>query len=142
MDRFEGVNERNGIGKQGLEGRMLLEFCDQKDLCVSNTRFKKKEKRKVIYSLGDNETEIDFALVEKESIKFLKNVKVIPWELQHRLVVVDVKKENLFRRMKMKRTCNGGCRNKKKTRKRYKDKVKELVNKEERICEVHLRMGF
>ena len=114
MDRFEGVNERNGIGEQGLEGRMLLEFCDQKDLCVSNRRFKKKEKRKVIYSLGDNETEIDFALVEKESIKFLKNVKVIPWELQHRLVVVDVKKENLFRRMKMKRTCNGGYRNKKK----------------------------
>ena len=67
----------NGIGEQGLEGRMLLEFCDQKDLCVSNTRFKKKEKRKVIYSSGDNETEIDFALVEKESIKFLKNLKMI-----------------------------------------------------------------
>ena len=95
---------------------MLLEFCNPKDLCVSNTRFKKKEKRKVIYSSGDNETEIDFALVEKESIKFLKNVKVIPWELQHRLVVVDVKKKNLFRRMKMKQTCNGGYRNKKKNK--------------------------
>ena len=41
--------------------------------------------------------------MEKESKKFFKDVKVIPWELQHRLVVVDVKKENLFKRIKMKR---------------------------------------
>ena len=54
------------------------------------------------YNSGGNETEIDFVLVEKESRKFLKDVKVIPWELQHRLVVVDVKKENLFKHMKMK----------------------------------------
>ena len=32
-----------------------------------------------------------------------KDVKVIPWELQHRLVIVDVKKKNLFKRIKMKR---------------------------------------
>ena len=31
---FEGVN---GIGEQNLEGRMLLELCDQKNLCVVNT---------------------------------------------------------------------------------------------------------
>ena len=52
-------------------------------------------------SSGGNETEIDFVLVEKDT-KFLKNVKMIPWELQHRLVVIDVKKKNLFKCMKMK----------------------------------------
>ena len=36
--------------------------------------------------LGGGETEIDFVLVKKESRKFLKDVKVIPWELQHRVV--------------------------------------------------------
>ena len=59
---------------------------------MANTWFK-KEKRKMTYSLGGNEIEIDFVLVEKEGRKLFKDVKVIPWKLQHRLVVVDVKKE-------------------------------------------------
>ena len=37
----------------------------------------KKEKRKFTYSSGGNETEIDFVLMETESRKFLKDVKVI-----------------------------------------------------------------
>ena len=82
---------------------MQLKFCDQKDLCVANTWFKKKDKRKLIYSSGSYETEIDFVLLEKESRKLSRDFKVNPWELQHKLVVVDVKKENLFKRMKMKR---------------------------------------
>ena len=32
VDGFEGVHGRNRIGEQNLEGRMLLEFCDQKNL--------------------------------------------------------------------------------------------------------------
>ena len=56
---------------------MLLKFCDQKDLCVVNKWFKKNKKRKMFYSSGGNETEIDFVLMEKESRKFLKDVKVI-----------------------------------------------------------------
>ena len=69
--------------------------------CVVNACFK-KEKRKVTYSSGGNKTEIGFVLMEKESKKSLKSVKVIPWEMQHRLVVVDVKKENLVNCIKMK----------------------------------------
>ena len=42
------------------------------------------------YSLGGNDTKIDFVLVGKEKRKYLRDVKVIPGELQHRLVVVDV----------------------------------------------------
>ena len=37
MDGFEGVHGGNGIGEQNLEGSMLLEFCNQKDLFVMNT---------------------------------------------------------------------------------------------------------
>ena len=36
MDGFESVYGENGIGQRNLEGRMLLKFCDQKDLCVAN----------------------------------------------------------------------------------------------------------
>ena len=42
------------------------------------------------YSSGGNDTEIDFVLVGKEKRKYLRDVKVIPGELQHQLVVVDV----------------------------------------------------
>ena len=52
-----------GIEKKNAEGRMLLDFCDQKELCVANTWYKKKDKRKVTYSLGGNDTEVDFVLV-------------------------------------------------------------------------------
>ena len=63
----------------------------------------RKRKKNVTYSSSGNETEIDFVLVEKENSKFLKDVTVIFWEVQHRLVVLDVKKENLFKRIKVKR---------------------------------------
>ena len=71
---------------------MLLEFCDEKELCVANTWFRKGEKRKVAYSTGGNDSEIDFVLVEKGNIKYLRDVKIIPGQLQHRLVVMDLVK--------------------------------------------------
>ena len=82
---FEGIHGGNGIVKRNAEGRLLLDFCDQTELCVANTWFKKKDKRKVTYSSGGNDTEIDFVLVGKEKRKYLRDVKVIPTELQHRL---------------------------------------------------------
>ena len=42
------------------------------------------------YSLCGNDTEIDFVLVGKEKRKHVRDVKVIPGDLQHKLVVVDV----------------------------------------------------
>ena len=67
---FEGIHGGYGVGKRNVEGRMLLDFCDQKELRIANTWYKKKDKRKVTYSSGGNDTEIDFVLVgkEKESI--------------------------------------------------------------------------
>ena len=49
----------HGVGQKNLEGRMLLEFCLDKELCVSNTWFKRGKKRKVPFRIGENETEID-----------------------------------------------------------------------------------
>ena len=91
-----------GIGKRNVEGRRLLEFCEEKELCVANTWFKKKEQRKITYNMGGNEAEIDFALVSKNIRKYLKNVKAIPWKLQHRLVVTDIHKRKLKKIVKNK----------------------------------------
>ena len=68
---FEGIHGEYGIGKRNAEGRMLLDFCDQKVLCVANTWYEKKDERKVTYSSGRNDTEIDYVLVGKEKRKYL-----------------------------------------------------------------------
>ena len=80
---FEGVHGENGIGKRKLE------FCDERELCVANAWFYKAVKRKITYSDGGCETEIDFGLVGEQYRKYVRDVKVIPWELQHRLVDAD-----------------------------------------------------
>ena len=41
IDGFDGVHGGNGVGQRNLEGRMLLEFCLEKELCVSNTWLKR-----------------------------------------------------------------------------------------------------
>ena len=60
---FKGVHGGNGIGKRNAEGRRLLEFCDERELCVANTWFYKADKKKITYSAGGCKTEIDFVLV-------------------------------------------------------------------------------
>ena len=62
---------------------------------MANTWFYKTDKRKITYDAGGCETEIDFVLVGENYKKYVKDVKVIPWELQHRLVVVDLDKKVL-----------------------------------------------
>ena len=63
-----------GDWQKNVEERRLLEFCDEKVLCVANTSFE-KEQRKITHSMSGNETEIDFALVGKNNRKYLKAIK-------------------------------------------------------------------
>ena len=65
IDGFYGVHAGYGVGQRKLEGRILSEFCLKKELCVSNTWFKRDDKRKVTFRMGENETEIDFVLTKK-----------------------------------------------------------------------------
>ena len=60
---------------------------------MANTWFYKADKRKITYSADGGETKIDFALVGEKYRKYVRDVKVIPWELQHWLVVVDLDKK-------------------------------------------------
>ena len=55
---FEGTHLRYDIRKRNAEGRMLLHFCDQKELCVANTWYKKKDERNVTNSSGGNDTRL------------------------------------------------------------------------------------
>ena len=58
---------------------MLLEFCLKKELCVSNTWFKREEKRKVIFRIGEHETEIDFVLIRKIILMVYTKCEGNPW---------------------------------------------------------------
>lgn len=129
IEGYEGVHGGYGIGERNMEGRMLLEFCDEKELCVANTWFQKGEKRKVTYSAGGNETEIDFVLVGQGERKLLRDVKVIPGELQHRLVVADLVKKvkKVVRKEASKRRKVWKLREDD-TRAKFRGRVKELVS--------------
>ena len=51
----------------------------------------------------ENETEIDFVLTNKEHRQFIQNVKAIPGEFQHALVIADIAKKKI--RKLVRRTC-------------------------------------
>ena len=63
---IDGVHGGYGVGQRNLEGRMLLKFCQEKELCVSSTWFKREEKRKVTFRMGENETHKLTVLLKKE----------------------------------------------------------------------------
>ena len=47
-----------GVGQRIFEGRLLSQFCMEKEICVSNTWLKRDEKRKVTFRMDENETEL------------------------------------------------------------------------------------
>ena len=53
IDGFEGVHGGNGCWERNVEGRMLLEFCDEKEVCVANTWFRKTQN-------GEEESDVQY----------------------------------------------------------------------------------
>jgi hypothetical protein len=90
LDGFGGVHGGNGYGARNVEGEMLLEFAEAKELVVLNTMFRKEEGRKVTYSSGGIKSQIDYILVRRADRRLVQDVKVIPGEpclTQHRLLI-------------------------------------------------------
>ena len=54
---------------------MLLEFCDAKHLCITNTWLRKADKKKITYSSGCTKSEIDFYIMGKVDSKFFSMSK-------------------------------------------------------------------
>ena len=81
------------------------------------------------YSAGENGTEIDFVLVGKENRKYLRDVKVIPGELQHRLVVTDLVKKKVRKVVRKEATERKKVwkRNEDDTREKFEGRARELV---------------
>uniref|UniRef100_A0A0L8IFM1 Endonuclease/exonuclease/phosphatase domain-containing protein n=1 Tax=Octopus bimaculoides TaxID=37653 RepID=A0A0L8IFM1_OCTBM len=70
----EGVHGRNGIGERNLEGRMLLEFCDEKEFVCGEYVVLENREKEGDFQCRSNETEIDFMLVGRKNRKYLRDV--------------------------------------------------------------------
>ena len=70
-------------------------------MCVSNTSFKKEERRKVTFH--SNETCIDFVFVKKQHPRFMQDVKAIPGWFLHSLMVANIDKKKV--RNVVRKTC-------------------------------------
>ena len=46
IEGYEDVHGGNGIGERNVEGKILLEVCDEKGLCVAKTWFRKGKRGK------------------------------------------------------------------------------------------------
>ena len=101
-DGYEGIHGGQGIGVRNEEGRRLLEFCSQGSLVLANTWFKKQ--RKVTYQSGTTSSEIDFFAIDKIWRKQVQDVKIIPGELQHSLVIMVFRGITISRRKKVTRS--------------------------------------
>ena len=77
-DGYEGVHGCHGFERRNLEGELLLEFAEARDLVVANTWFTKKEKQMVTYESGGNRSMVDYILIRKRDMRMLTNATVIP----------------------------------------------------------------
>ena len=97
---------------------------------MSNTLLRREEERKVTFRIGENEKKIDFVLMKKEHRAFVQNVKAIPGEFQHVLVIADIDKR------KLRKVVKKACAERRKIsllkdvkiRKQFEEKVIELVD--------------
>ena len=87
---YDGIHGGFGWGERNSDGKRILEFADSLDKVVGNTFFKKVDKKLITYKSGNCATVIDYAVVQKEVMKKVKDIKVIPGKecfSQHRLLI-------------------------------------------------------
>ena len=65
-------------------------------MVVGNTLFNKDDEKFITYKSGNSATVIDYAVVQKEVMKKVEDIKVIPGEeyfSQHRLLIMELMME-------------------------------------------------
>ena len=92
IDGFHGVDVGHGVGKRNYE-IMLLKIFVEEELCL----MKKQSGAGHILTV-ENETKSNIVTTRKEHGQFLQNGYIIPEELQHTLVVVDMEKRKIVKR--------------------------------------------
>jgi hypothetical protein len=91
----DGVAGRHGLGQRNDRGQMLLEFCKQNKLCITNTWYKHNKRRKYTWkSPGDmRRMQLDYILVKQRYRNSVKNSHAYPGadaDSDHNLVAMKV----------------------------------------------------
>ncbi len=90
----------SNLGEKKGESEELLMICQENNMKVVNTWFKKKREHLITYKSGDLESQIDYVMLRRNEVVNEKNCNVIPGEgclTQHRLLCCDF----IIRNMKM-----------------------------------------
>ena len=71
-----------------------MEFANTFDLVIANTWFTKTRSQLIRFKSGNSESQIDYIVTNRRSLKYIINCKTIPGEAvvsQHSLVVMDLR---------------------------------------------------
>ena len=87
------------------EGERIIDFAVANKMAILNTYFSKSNARKCTYTSGGKNTQVDYILCRRETLKEVKDCKVIPGESvakQHKLLISQTK-IGVYRRREEKR---------------------------------------
>ena len=93
LERWHGGHS---YGISNDEGRAVLQCAQMYDLAICNTFFQKKDEHLITYRSGTRQSTIDYILVRRQSLRFVKDCKVIPGEAvatQHRPLILEMELE-------------------------------------------------
>ena len=77
-------------GMRNEEREKILEFVAANNLAVTNTYFKKRESRRIIYTSGDVNSQVDYVICRRSELKRVQDCKVSlgeALEKQHKIVI-------------------------------------------------------
>ena len=128
---FEGVHGEMVLGKEMQKEEVCWSFVMRKSCAWQILGLKRQTKGKsLIVVVVDVEQKLILCLWQKNTESIIRDVKVIPWELQHRMAVVDLDKKVLKKVMTKERIIRRQIwkLNENQTRVRFEKRVKELVS--------------
>jgi len=75
VDGYDGVNGGYGFGERNADGEWILEFCDEMELIVTNTCFKRQKNKLATYVSDGTVSAIDHLLLRRCDRQYIKTSK-------------------------------------------------------------------
>ncbi|XP_047502966.1 uncharacterized protein LOC125048346 [Penaeus chinensis] len=98
-----------GFGTRNEEGDNILEFVAANNLAITNTYFQKSDSRRITYTSGGVNSQVDYIICRRSELKRVQDCKVLPGEAvakQHKVVTctATVKAEKTKKRERTRKT--------------------------------------